>query len=58
MEFREIVNERIMGIVMQHPEGITAAELCETLIQRGWAYPDLSPEGLGLDDDAIIRLKR
>ena len=58
MYFKEVVRERIVGIAMQHPEGITAADLCEELVRRGWAYDDLSPRQIGLADDDIIRLKR
>lgn len=58
MNLPEIFRERVVGILMQHPEGVPAKDMCETLIRHGWAFPDLTPECLGLDADAIIRLKR
>ena len=58
MDMAEITNERIMGIVMQHPDGISAADLCDELVRHGWAHDDISPRKFGLADDDIVRLKR
>ncbi len=58
MDRKEINRERVNGIVMQHPNGITVAALCGRLVELGWAEDDVTPAALGLDDDAIVRVKR
>ena len=58
MDMKDVCKERVAGIVLQHPKGITAAALCERLVDLGWAYDNLTPRGLGFNDDDILIMKR
>lgn len=48
--------QRIKQVLAEHPDGISAGDLCAELRRRGWAFDDLSPAKLGLDPSTIIRL--
>lgn len=50
----ERARQRVMHIVDAHGS-ISAKDLCAEMIRRGWAYPDLTPEDIGLNDNAIVR---
>ncbi len=45
-----------MTILAEHPDGMSAEELCVELRRRGLAFDDLSPAGLGLEGKTILRL--
>lgn len=52
----EIVTERQLIILRSAGGEMTAKAFCDEHIRRGWAYPDLTPEGIGLDDTDIVRV--
>lgn len=52
----ETCTHRITTILAEHPEGISADDLCAELRRRGLAFDDLSPASLGLEGKAILRL--
>lgn len=52
----EIIKERQMIILRSAGGKMTAKEFCAEHIRRGWAYPDLTPERIGLDDTDVVRI--
>lgn len=53
---REIIKER-QRIILRNAGGeMTAQEFCDEHIRRGWAFPNLTPERMGLDDMDIVHL--
>lgn len=52
----EIIKERQRIILRTAGGEMTAKEFCDEHIRRGWAYPDLTPKRIGLNDTDVVRL--
>ncbi|MEE9395285.1 MAG: hypothetical protein V3W41_22565 [Planctomycetota bacterium] len=53
---REIMKERQRIILRSAGGKMTAKEFCNEHVRRGWAYADLTPDRIGLEDTDIVRL--
>lgn len=54
----DVQHYRLLSVIYNHPEGLSARSLVEELKARGWCDPTTTAEDLGLHPDDILRRPR